>query len=372
MLFNELILNFTFYYFPIVLCVPTITFFVVFIWKYVKTHQKMFGYLSILFLATLIMHFFEESQFFSTTQQDAEFYFVLSQIFEMLMLYTLVVILEMFDRNVQFSRRQTILTVLTFLAIGGMITFPDVQTQTVEGRYLVSFSQFSPVLIFQLSFYVIAGVWLVILLHRSKKSATSRKQKKFILHFTIGIFLAISLPVLPLTYKEAVQAESITVYLNWNLIQSLFQNSGMLIIGIEFWRLSRYPWLLQRQKVHLLVVYSPNGIELFSKSFNPDIKSDDILLLAGGFKAVTTLIEAATNAPGEIKAILLEGKELRLINRESFICALLVEYTTQASELAHENFTADFEQKFNDHLNNFNGLTSVFEPAEEIALQYFS
>jgi len=26
------------------------------------------------------------------------------------------------------------------------------------------------------------------------------------------------------------------------------------------------------------------------ESFNPDIKSDDILLLAGGFKAVTTLI----------------------------------------------------------------------------------
>jgi hypothetical protein len=124
--------------------------------------------------------------------------------------------------------------------------------------------------------------------------------------------------------------------------------------------------------VDLLAVYDHGGLSLYSKSFSKEIRPDDTVLLAGAFSAVTSLIEESTKSTGNVESILLQGKELRVVNREGFVCALLVEYTTQASEWALKKFTLDFEMKFRDSLTNFSGEISEFKTAEEIVMKYFS
>ena len=69
---------------------------------------------------------------------------------------------------------------------------------------------------------------------------------------------------------------------------------------------------------------------------------------------------------------MLEGKLLKIINRKSFICALLVEYLTPASEVAHEKFVEDFENEFHEVLENFSGEVTNFQAADKISEKYFT
>ena len=329
-------------------------------------------YLACLFLTYLINHFFQTGYLLSEIQEVAELSFIMSQVFEMLTFYILVIVFEMFDKNIQFSRRQTIISLLIFVAIGGLLTQPDLNVETVGNNYLIYHERYSVISICQLLFNFVASSWLTVMLYKSRKSAQSTKQKHLIVSLFFGLILAIFVPSFPHIFREYMQHLTKDQLIITTLIDRVTQNFGMLIIGIAFIRISKHPWLLQRQKVHLLLVFTREGIDLYSKTFSDKITQEDLTLLTGGFSAVSALFKEATDTSGEVKSIQLEDKELRLIAREEFICALLVDYSTQASELAHKNFTNDFEQKFSKELNNFKGLISVFEPAEEIALQYFS
>ncbi len=355
---------------PIILITPSIVLFIIFLRNFIKTRQRMFSYLTLLFITYLIKHFFQVGHFLKEFEETAELNFVLFQVFEMLISYILIFILEMFETDIYFSKRQMLLTILAFLTIGGMLINPGLVSYPLENRTIVSFP--ISIIIMQIIFNTVAGIWLIFMLDRSRKSAQSYKQKKLIKWLFAGLLFAVILPSFPIIFRE--QSESIPPIFSTGmvLLQNIFQNIGMLIIGIAFLRVSKSPWLLQRQKIHLLVVYAHGGVSLYSKVFSKELAFDDTLLLSGGFSAVTSMFEEVTKTPGKVKAILLEGKELRIINKETFLSALLVEYTTQASELAHEKFTEEFEKRFIYELNNFAGDVSIFKPAEEIAKQYFS
>ena len=66
-----------------------------------------------------------------------------------------------------------------------------------------------------------------------------------------------------------------------------------------------------------------------------------------------------------------EKKKLRIIAKEHFLCALMVDYSTQSSESAHKQFAQEFEEKFDKSLIDFNGNIGQFRVAEEIAGKYF-
>jgi hypothetical protein len=49
-----------------------------------------------------------------------------------------------------------------------------------------------------------------------------------------------------------------------------------------------------------------------------------------------------------------------------------VDFSTHIYEIAHENFTEEFEFKFMEDLELFDGEVSKFSAAEEIVKKYFS
>ncbi len=354
--------------------IPTVIFFVLFLRDYIKTRQQMFAFLVGTFGLYLIQHFFAIRQAMATSQADAELFFIIAHLFKMLTLYCLLIVLEMFERNNPFSGRITLLTALLAATIGAVISDPSVNTVFSSGIYFVRFAGGSPVRILQGIYGLIAGIWLFIVLSRSYKRARAPKQKRLIVLILVGfLFYAMLGSFLPAVVQQLAEGPipDQTVLFAISGIE-FSSNIGMFIIGYAFYRASKQPWLLQRQKVHLILVYSKEGLDLYSKIFSTEISPDDVTLLTGGFTAVTSMFQEATKTGDKIQSIQFEGRTLRLLNRDLFIAALLVDYTTQASELALRKFAEEFEQKFHEQLRTFAGNVSVFEKASTIAEQYFS
>ncbi len=329
----------------------------------------MFLYLIIYFLSDSLYNLLSIGQVISTELDIIIFFFLISEIFNILTIYSLILLLEFFEKNIQFSRTQTIMTMLIFTLIGLILSNPDVNINITGDIYVDSFYYDSLIIYLEMIFYLIAGFWIIIILYRSKIAAKSPKQKKLIINVILGVFFANYIPFLFILY-EFSELESIFILLTTIIFIS--QNLGIIFIGFAFLQIRKYPWLMQKQKVFLLLIYNQHRINLFHKIYSKEINLGDSSLLAGGFTAVTSLIQEATKSESKVKSILLEEKELKIINREDFTCALIVEYSTQASELAHMNFTIDFEKKFLKELKDFDGEVSIFESSEEIALKYFS
>ena len=283
----------------------------------------------------------------------------------------MVVLLEVFERDISFSRRQSILTVIIFATIGGIISTPTFKVDQTQ-IFMVSFSDNEIFGLIQLIFYIVGGAWLFLMLYRNYRTAWSKKQKRIIRWLSWGVFFSIFFPFLAYIFILIFEMFSLIAVMISIIVFLLVRYFGFISIGIAFLKVSKEPWLLQRQKVHFLIVYSRDGIQLYSKVFNEELSNDRTILLSGGFSAITALFKEATETSGVIKSILLEDKELRIINKKNFICTILVDYTTQASEIAHENFTKEFEEMFNEDLEQFTGEVSKFEKAEEIVIKYFS
>ncbi len=355
---------------PLIFLAVTIVFLILYIQEYLKTKNKMFGYLIIFFLTCLFLNVFQALEV--STSDDVQVYsYMMVEIFNMLSFYIMVVILEVFERGVSFSRRQSILSILIFTAIGGMISTPTFKSMPGQ-LFGNTWADAENLVFIQLIFYIVAGISLIVMLYRDYKTAWSIKQKKIIRWLFIGVFCSIFFPLiayLTLIFMTEINELISSIFL---LVALAIMNSGSIIIGIAFLRVKEEPWLLQRQKVHLLIVYSRDGIQIYSKILNKNLSESKILLLTGSFSAITSLFQEATETAGTVKSVLLEDQELRIINKESFVCAILEDYSTQASESAHENFTNDFEKMFKEELERFDGEVSIFQPADQIANKYFS
>lgn len=356
----------------VLLIIPTIILLTIFLFKYIKTHLKMFVYLTMLYIFYLINNFFQASQFFAQTEEVAVLFFKITESTKLLMLLSLILIFEIFYKNTQFSYRQTITTVLAFSIIVGLISSPELHTQAISSGFFVGLQRFSLIMILELIFILISTTFILIMLIRSIKSVWVSKQKQLIIALLIGSLIGVLFPSIPTVFIEQSPIVEQSNFFTILLFQAITQNIGILIIGVAFLSVSKDPWLLQRQKIYFLIVYSNDGINLYSRLFSKDINPEDIVLLSGAFSAVTSIIKESTNTTGKVKAILLEGKELRLITRKNFICALLVEYSTQASIWAQNKFTIEFEMKYKDKLNNFDGEISGFDSADKIADKYFT
>ena len=357
---------------PLITIIPIFLFLLIFLKDFYQTKQKMFKFLSLLFAVFLLQHFFQVSQYLIREQEIAQSNFIIYQIFNMLTLYILVIVLEMFERNSLTSNRHTLLSIITFIVIGGMISSPSLEIQPIGEIFFVRLEPFTTIMFLRFSFNLIASIWLILMLFKSRKVANSQIQKNLLTWLFIGIFFAIFLPSFPIFFWDFFSPDLLLVIMERFIIGIIFQNIGILIIGVAFFKVSKKPWLLQRQKVHFLLVYSKIGVELYSKSFYGGLTTEDTILLAGGFSAISSLIQEATKTSGEINAIILEGKELRIKSRPNFLCALLVDYSTQASEEAHEKFMKDFEEQFNNALENFSGEITPFQKAEEITKRCFT
>lgn len=368
----QLITNNLFFLISFLISSPITILDFIIIYKYIKTRQKILGYLLSLLTLYLISGFFLLLQYFTLYQERAIAYFTISEISKLVFMYVLLLLFEMFYRNTQFSRRQTLITILIFMIIGGLLSEPPLEIYTDLGGFVIDVKFFSFIKMMEIVFTGFATIFLLYILISSAKSAWNSKQKKAIIILLIGSVIGVAVPTLLVVLLEfPLSKANIDVVTSQN-IQAIPLSLGTFTIGITFLSISNNPWLLQHQKIYFLIVYSHEGITLYSKTFSKEITHHDIVILAGAFSAISSLIMDGAKTTGKVESIVLEGKQLKIINREKFICALLVEYSTQASEEAHKKFAIEFESQFQKELEHFNGEVSVFKKADEIIQKYFT
>ncbi len=355
------------------MAIPAVVFFIIFVRDAVKTKQKIFGFLALLFGLYLLQHVVKVPQFFVVTEWVAEMLFVISQTLFMFIVLSLSLVVDMFEKNTPYSGKQTMLTILAAIAIGGMLINPALISTPIEGTFIVRVDPHNLARAVQGIFLLVAGMVISVTLFQSYKNATAFKQKSLVRGMFWGTFISLIIgSIIPGMVEFAVTYALITADLLYiPLIEGVLQDLGMLVLGAAIMRVSKNPWLLQRQQVYFILVLSHEGVDLYSKVFNPEITPTDLTLLSGGFSAVTSLFQEVTKTSTQVKSIVLEDNELRLINRDHFVCAMLVDYSTQASEVAHQKFTNDFEALYGQIAKEYDGDASVFEAADRIAEKYF-
>jgi hypothetical protein len=308
----------------------------------------------------------------------AETLFIISEIIELIALVVFMAIFASFEENKSFSPRVSGFALLVALTIGSLLAtgFAGLDATPLVTKlgltYIVQLlhDDFTALLLLVLA--VFTYLWIFIAFVRTMHETKNRAQRHLLTWPFGGIFLSQIGGVFgPVSTNSQATKFSLDIIIGPGLM-GIVRIFGICMIGVAFLRVAKYPWLLQLQKMHLLLVYSRNGLALYSKIFRQDIDDQDVQLLAGAISAVAQLFKESTKTTAPIEAINFRGKVVRFIDRGDFVSATMVDFSSQASEMAHENFTKEFETKFAAEIAGFNGNVTQFSSAEEIAAKYFS
>ena len=360
--------------FPILTILPVIGFFLYFLKKLRKTNYLMYKYLTFLFGASILNHLFSILSFFAVESETAIFYFLVGQFFDLTSLLTVMVLLTVFQQQRAISGNQIVLTSLIAGILGIITTEGGVEVLSSESPWLIGFSRDTLIPVLVMLFSVIATLNLIYVYRKSYKTVSNPTQKDLLRLLFAGIIISQLLgsfvPHLGIALFPSILA-------GWGefFLFPLFafvKIGGLILVGYAFHRVGKHPWLMQQQRNHFLMVYNPAGIALYTKSFRKDISEDDMSLFSGAFSAISTVIEESTKISESIKAIHFDEKELHVISRETFICILMMDFSTKASFQAQKEFTHEFEAKFLQQLTNFTGNVTKFKQADELVRKYFS
>ncbi|MEX2715136.1 MAG: hypothetical protein Q6370_002425 [Candidatus Sigynarchaeota archaeon] len=359
--------------YPFLAITPLSVFLVLFLAKFLKTRQRMFLRLSFLFISTILNQACLILMVISSSRVVAERLFVGAQVLEVTSMLVMVTVLEVFEENQPFSPRVAGFTAIASMIVGTLISGPKLDaieiTTPIGAGYLVHFIRPDVAGFFMGIFPVLVGIWVIKSFFTKRKLTRSKDQGRLLFLLYLGIFVSQCAGTFAPVAIET--AGSITLKdIAWNI--GILRVVGIGIIGIAFYQVAKKPWLLQLQRIHLLLVYAKNGITLFSQRFRADISDDDVQLLAGAITAMASLFRESTKETSPIEAIQFKGKAVRIIDRGDFTCAIMVDYASQASDSAHKLFVQEFEAVFAAEIAGFTGEVSKFEKAEAITAKYFA
>ncbi|UYP46783.1 hypothetical protein NEF87_003068 [Candidatus Lokiarchaeum ossiferum] len=348
-------------------------FFSYFTYQAIKTRFRMYYHLMLLFFfstTNLVFSFLLLGRTFGFIPENELIFsdsivIIISQIFDLFALLDVLVLLLIFEQSKNTLKTLLPLVIILAMILGALFSNHE-SFSTGSGIILQGFTLIS---ILILIFSVLASMVIGKIFLSSFRMIESGKQRHLFLNMIIGISLSqLFGGVLPFTL-EVFSEDSVG---RVSGIFSFIKIFGLMSVGYAFLRVSKNPWLMERQKNHFLLIYSTSGLLLFSKSFRKDITQDNMSLFSGAFSAITIMLKETTKIDESIKMIQYENKEMHVVTKEHFICVLMQDYSTQASQNALKEFVNDFETKFAENLSNFTGNITPFSESKIIAEKYFT
>lgn len=360
--------------YPFFTITPLLIFLALFLVHFKKIRQKMFFHISMLFAATIINQACLMFMVVTSQEAAAKALFIAAQVLEVAGMLVMVIVLEAFEENKLFSPRVAGFTAIAAAIVGAMISGPDLVATPIDlpitSGYIIGFGRRDMAGFLMGIFPLLVVIWLVRSFITKRKLTRSQHQRHLLSWLYVGIFLAQVTGSLAPVLVDSMNPGGMLRELSANI--GIGRVVGIVMIGVAFSRVAKTPWLLQLQRVHLLLVYATNGITLYSKRFREDITDTDVQLLAGAISAVASLFKESTKETSPIEAIQFKGKSVRVIDRGTFTCAIMVDFASQASDDAHERFVRDFETAFAAEIAGFAGEISKFEQADAVAAKYFA
>jgi hypothetical protein len=359
--------------YPFFAFTPLTIFLVLFLLRFGKSRQKMFLHLAFLFITTILNQGCLMLMVVVNRPQVAEVFFIAAQVLEVTGMLVMVIVLEAFEENKPFSPRVAGFTAIAAAIVGAMISGPQLAAipfvTPLGSGFLVHFTRIDVAGFLLSAFPVLVVLWLVVSFFTKRKHTRSKEQRRLLFLLYVGIFLAQFAGSFAPVLIQSTSSNSLRdVASNVGITRVI----GIVIIGFAFLHVAKKPWLLQLQKVHVLLVYAKNGITLYSRRFREDISDSDVQLLAGAISAVASLFRESTKETSPIETIQFKGKAVRVIDRSDFTCAVMVDYASQASDSAHRLFVQEFETTFAAEIAGFTGEVTKFDKAENLAAKYFA
>ncbi|MBD3186202.1 hypothetical protein GF325_05185 [Candidatus Bathyarchaeota archaeon] len=355
---------------PSILFTPIIIFFMYFLVKAIKERQKMYAFLTLMFATTGIANLLNVISSILPSPATGQVTFIAAQLLDLISMLALLLVFQLFDKDRLLNWQLVAFISLVTMISGTMLSDPNIIHSVEGGLHVYFFEHRTLGGVLLLVFSIASITWLVYNFIKMRREATSKKQKSIVKWLMIGIVFSQVLGAFaPVTFNLApgwLEMDRIIGNI------TLFKSIGMLIVGITFYKVGNTPWLLQRQHVQLLLVYSRSGIPMFSRIFDKAMTDSDVQLLTGAMTAITAIFNESTKVARAIETILFKERELRIIERPAFLCVLLEEYSTHASETAHENFVRDFERNYGMEVASFSGNQNAFDGASEIVNRYFA
>jgi hypothetical protein len=224
-----------------------------------------------------------------------------------------------------------------------------------------------------MTFSVIATIYLILAYRQSYRTVSNLHQKNLLRLLFSGIIISQLLgsfiPHFFLTiFSSILHVGEFYLFPLFAIVKI----SGLILVGYAFYKVGQEPWLMQQQQNHFLVIYTTSGTALYTKSFREDISEDDMSLFSGAFSTISSITQEITKISESIKTIHFDKKELHVMSRDTFICILMVDYSTNASFQAQKEFTHEFEARFHSQLTHFTGDVTKFKQADELVRKYFS
>lgn len=124
-----------------------------------------------------------------------------------------------------------------------------------------------------------------------------------------------------------------------------------------------------------LIVMNNDGIPLLSHDFcdpTEEALKMDSTLISGALSGIINILKEALMSESIPSLIHLEDRVLLLQKSKSALYALIADDDSMALQSALKDFSKEFETHFGDELENWGGLTDIFNDAYKLIIEDFS
>lgn len=120
---------------------------------------------------------------------------------------------------------------------------------------------------------------------------------------------------------------------------------------------------------YLLILNKKSGTPMYNYSFGSRIK--DSALISGMITAISDFVKDTTGSKKQLRVIDQEDKKVILTHGEFSTIAILAEKDLQIIHNKSKDFLSEFEEKYAEKVESWDGETSVFKGVNKIVEKYF-
>ncbi|MFW9999098.1 MAG: hypothetical protein ACFE9Q_07005 [Candidatus Hodarchaeota archaeon] len=161
--------------------------------------------------------------------------------------------------------------------------------------------------------------------------------------------------------------------------------NGFILVSLLVWMMAMKEFLVSKEKqwansLKNIFVFNKSGVCLYNYSFEhkktieeeTDESDFDEDLISGALSGIITIISEITHSKRQLRQIQKEEATLLFTYGKYHIVALIASMELPVLFKKIDDFSREFEQKFQKELKNFQGNIQRFEPARFLIVKYFS
>lgn len=151
-------------------------------------------------------------------------------------------------------------------------------------------------------------------------------------------------------------------------ISIIFTITGMIIIIHIIIKEPKILYILPFKPYRLVVIFKRSGVDLFSHKWESSEIGDDLI---GGLMSAINKMGLELINQGELQYIAYEQGVFLMKGTEHLIFGLIVNKTSKLLNKCLNEFSRDFQKKFQSILENWNGELGAFKDADVLLEKHF-